>query len=164
MIQTFGFIPNLDEMTLGEYIDLDTYFGDWDNMHKAMSVLYRPITKEKGNLYNIEEYDGTKYSDVLKLMPLDVVLGSIFFFYNLSSELFDNYPELFDGGNREQLDYSAERSFGEKWSWYQSIYGLSQGDITKFNKVTKMKVNECLMYLSFEKEKSELEKKLIRNK
>lgn len=83
----FGFIPNLDEMTLGEYIDLDTYFGDWDNMHKAMSVLYRPITKEKGNLYNIEDYDGTKYSDVLKSMPLDVVLGSIVFFYNLSSEL-----------------------------------------------------------------------------
>jgi len=74
-------------MTLGEYIDLDTYFSDWDNMHKAMSVLYRPVTKEKGDLYSIEEYDGTKYSDVLKSMPLDVVLGSIVFFYNLSSEL-----------------------------------------------------------------------------
>ena len=83
----FGFIPNLDDMTLGEYIDLDTYFGDWDNMHKAMSVLYRPITKEKGDLYDVEEYDGTKYSDVLKSMPLDVVLGSIVFFYHLSSEL-----------------------------------------------------------------------------
>ncbi len=84
---TFGFIPNLDDMTLGEYIDLDTYFGDWDNMHKAMSVLYRPVTKEKNDLYNIEDYDGTKYSDVLKSMPLDVVLGSIVFFYHLSSEL-----------------------------------------------------------------------------
>ena len=84
---TFGFIPNLDDMTLGEYIDLDTYFGDWDNMHKAMSVLYRQVTKEKNDLYNIEDYDGTKYSDVLKSMPLDVVLGSIVFFYHLSSEL-----------------------------------------------------------------------------
>jgi hypothetical protein len=83
----FGFIPDLDNMTLGEYIDLDTYFGDWDNMHKAMSVLYRPIKNSRGDLYNIEDYDGTKYSDVLKHMPLDVVFGSIFFFYNLSSEL-----------------------------------------------------------------------------
>jgi len=83
----FGFIPDLDNMTLGEYIDLDTYFGDWDNMHKAMSVLYRPIKNSRGDLYNIEDYDGTKYSDVLKYMPLDVVFGSIFFFYNLSSEL-----------------------------------------------------------------------------
>lgn len=83
----FGFIPDLDNMTLGEYIDLDTYFGDWDNMHKAMSVLYRPIKNSKGDLYNIEDYEGTKYSDVLKHMPLDVVFGSIFFFYNLSSEL-----------------------------------------------------------------------------
>jgi hypothetical protein len=38
----FGFIPNLDDMTQGEYIDLDTYIVDWNEMHKAMAVLYRP--------------------------------------------------------------------------------------------------------------------------
>ena len=34
----YGFHPELDEMTLGEYIDLDTFIGDWDNMEKAMNV------------------------------------------------------------------------------------------------------------------------------
>ena len=34
-----GFIPVLDDMTLGEYIDLDNNLGDWQTMHKAMSVL-----------------------------------------------------------------------------------------------------------------------------
>jgi len=151
-------------MTLGEYIDLDTYFGDWDNMHKAMSVLYRPVTKEKNDLYNIEDYDGTKYSDVLKSMPLDVVLGSIVFFLSFKQRTIDNYPELFDGENTEQLDYSTERNFGTKWGWYQSIYGIGKGDITKFDEITRMNLNECLMYLSFEKEKNELERKLIKNK
>jgi hypothetical protein len=28
-------------MSFGEYIDLDTYIGDWDNIEKAMAVLYR---------------------------------------------------------------------------------------------------------------------------
>jgi len=41
----FGFIPNLDEMTQGEFVDLDTYISDWQEMHKAMAVLFRPITK-----------------------------------------------------------------------------------------------------------------------
>ena len=40
----FGFIPRLDDISLGEFVDLDTYVSDWSDMHKAMAVLYRPIT------------------------------------------------------------------------------------------------------------------------
>ena len=36
----YGFIPNLDDMSFGEYVDLDTYIGDWQNIHRAMAVLY----------------------------------------------------------------------------------------------------------------------------
>lgn len=49
----YGFIPNLDEISLGEYIDLDTYMGDWENMHRAMAVLYRPIKQKYGERYII---------------------------------------------------------------------------------------------------------------
>jgi len=85
----FGFIPDLDEMTFGEYTDLDSYIGDWDNMHKAMAVLYRPITKKGINdTYEIEKYNGSiTYSDVMKHAPLDVVFGANVFFYNLGKEL-----------------------------------------------------------------------------
>ena len=84
----YGFIPNLDEITLGEYTDLDTYISDWDNMHKAMAVLYRPITKKVLNNYSIKEYNGShEYSELMKSMPLDVVLSSTVFFFNLLTEL-----------------------------------------------------------------------------
>ena len=53
----YGIIPNLDEISLGEYVDLDTYMGDWDNMHIAMNVLYRPIKEKIGDKYLIKEYD-----------------------------------------------------------------------------------------------------------
>lgn len=84
----FGFIPNLDDMTQGEYVDLDSYITDWDEMHKAMAVLYRPITNKVGDRYQIEEYKGSiSYADVMKHAPLDVVLGAVVFFYHLGNEL-----------------------------------------------------------------------------
>ena len=81
----YGFIPVLDDMSLGEFIDLDENLGKWDNMHKAMSVLYRPVKFKKDKKYNIEDYDGM--NDKLKYMPLNIVFGSMVFFYNLSNEL-----------------------------------------------------------------------------
>ena len=82
----YGFIPNLDNMSFGEYIDIDTYLGDWDNIEKAMAVLYRPVQGKYDKLYNIEPYEA-KDALEYKHMPLGVVLGSIVFFYNLGSEL-----------------------------------------------------------------------------
>jgi len=46
---TFGFLPNIDEITYGENKDVTSYLNDWQTMHKAMSVLYRPITNKIGN-------------------------------------------------------------------------------------------------------------------
>jgi len=85
---TFGFIPKLDEITLGEFIDLDNYISDWQDMHKALAVLYRPITFRKNNLYLIEEYEGSdKYAEVMKDAPVNVALGAIVFFYRLGNVL-----------------------------------------------------------------------------
>lgn len=83
----YGFIPVLDDMSLGEYIDLDNYIGDWDNMHKAMNVLFRPIENKRGNKYNILEYGKQDNSEALKDMSLDIVLGAVVFFYHLNNEL-----------------------------------------------------------------------------
>jgi hypothetical protein len=84
----FGFITNLDEITLGEYTDLDKYISNWDMMHNAMAVLYRPITKKLKDKYQIEEYNGSyTYCDAMKYMPVDVALGAVVFFYNLGNEL-----------------------------------------------------------------------------
>lgn len=84
----FGFIPNLDEISLGEFTDLDNYFGKMDKMHNAMAVLYRPIIDKFRDKYTIQDYNGSiTYCDVMKSMPMDVVFGAMVFFYNLSNEL-----------------------------------------------------------------------------
>jgi hypothetical protein len=89
----FGFIPQLDDITFGEYVDLDSTLTDWETMDKAMGVLYRPITLEQSHKYIIEKYKTyDKYE--MKQMPLDVVLGSLVFFWNLSKELMNHIPSF----------------------------------------------------------------------
>ena len=84
--RTYGFIPKLEDMSFGEYIDLDTYIGDSDNLHRAMAVLYRPIKQKYEDKYLIEDYTGEE-SDIMKSMPMDAVLSSILFFYHLGMDL-----------------------------------------------------------------------------
>jgi len=82
----YGFHPNLEELTLGEYIDLDTYIGNWDNMSLAMNVLYRPVKQRSANKYLIEEYNPLN-KDSMAYMPLDAVISSIFFLFLLGKDL-----------------------------------------------------------------------------
>ena len=82
----YGLIPQLDDMSLGEYIDLDTNIGNWDNMLIAMNVLFRPIKQKIGEKYLIKEYD-IDTTERLTEIPIDIVLGAIFFLHNLGIEL-----------------------------------------------------------------------------
>ena len=82
----YGFIPNLEDMTFGEYVDLDSNISDFQEIHKAMAVLYRPIEKKFKGQYTIKPYEA-KEADFMKAMPMDVVFGSMIFFYHLGSDL-----------------------------------------------------------------------------
>jgi hypothetical protein len=86
-IYEFGFIPKIEDITSGEFIDLETYLGDTETLHKAMAVLFRPIKNKVKDLYIIEDYEAAdKYSEVLKYMPLDIALGSMLFFWTLLND------------------------------------------------------------------------------
>lgn len=82
----YGFIPDLDDMSFGEYMDLDTFISDNDNLHRAVNVLFRPIQHKRGGRYTIKDYDPDT-SEIAKEFPLDVVLGAIVFFYSLGKDL-----------------------------------------------------------------------------
>ena len=82
----YGFIPNLDEISFGEFIDLDSYLGDWQEMHKAMQVLYRPVDISVRGRYNIKEYKAI-IDDSMKDMPLAYAMSAVFFLLNLGKEL-----------------------------------------------------------------------------
>lgn len=84
----FGFIPDLENISLDEYVDLDLTLNDPSKLHKAMAVMYRPITEKKGNTYDIEPYISTvTYAEVMENAPLNIVFGAVVFFWTLKREL-----------------------------------------------------------------------------
>ena len=83
-----GFIPKLDDISLGEYIDLENTISDWQNMHKAMAVLFRPVNFKSKDKYTIAPYSPNEdIQSLMKEMPMDVVMGAMVFFYDLGKEL-----------------------------------------------------------------------------
>ena len=84
----FGFIPDLENITFGEYVDLENYLSKWEDYHKAMAVMYRPITIRKGEKYEIMEYTGAAaFSEGMKFAPMDVAISASVFFWSLGKEL-----------------------------------------------------------------------------
>lgn len=106
----YGFIPLLEDISFGEYVDLDTNISDITNIHRAMAVLYRPIIQRYSGKYLIQEYKGED-SEKMKDMPMDAVLGSMLFFYHLGMDLSRvtlNYLE------REENQTTALQQYLEK--------------------------------------------------
>ena len=84
----FGFIPNLEEISWGEYIDLEANISDLKTFHKAMAVMFRPIVEKSKDKYQIEPYfSSVTYAEIMEYCPLDIALGAKVFFWNLETEL-----------------------------------------------------------------------------
>ena len=98
----YGFIPELDDMSFGEYMDLDTFISDNDNLHRAVNVLFRPIEHKRGNRYTIKDYNPDT-SEIAKDFPLDAVLGAIVFFYSLGKDLSMVMLNSLDSKNEKAL-------------------------------------------------------------
>lgn len=87
----FGFIPNLEEISASEYVDLDSFMSS--DPQRALAVLYRPIVRESKNLYSIEEYKGTdEYYELMSDAPASAYISAMVFFYNLGKELLKHIP------------------------------------------------------------------------
>ena len=116
-----GFIPNLERISLGEYIDVENGITDWQNMHKAMSVLYRPVNFRSKERYTIAPYEPSdEVSELMREMPLDVAMSSVVFFYDLGKELLKAIPTF------TQENLTEEQIYLLKQTLAQSGVGINQ--------------------------------------
>ena len=87
----FGFHPDFDAITLGEYADVEQFIknGIDTNLPELMAILYRPIKEKKNDIYIIDAYDGdiTMRTEEMKMMSAEQVQSALFFFYNFVKEL-----------------------------------------------------------------------------
>jgi hypothetical protein len=90
--QDYGFIPDLDRMTAGEWVDMETYGFDPENLHKLMSILYRPVIETKGEKYLIASYTGNEDSEAMKDTPANIIIGVLLFFSRIVNDCMTCIP------------------------------------------------------------------------
>ena len=87
----YGFHPNLDEITLGEYADIETFIKNdiEKNLPELMAILYRPIVEEKNKVYTIKAYDGniSIRAEEMKKMSAEQVQSALVFFWGFVNVL-----------------------------------------------------------------------------
>ncbi len=92
----YGFHPKLDDITLGEYADIETLIvnGLENNLPELMAILYRPIVEKKNDKYTIEAYDGdiTIRAEKFKRMSAQAVQNAMVFFWTFANELLTILP------------------------------------------------------------------------
>lgn len=85
----YGFIPDPQNMSVGEFADLESKTSDLStNLHEIAAILYRPVTRRFVNHYAIEPYAPTLAKKMaMKQAPLGAVMSAVVFFYTFESRL-----------------------------------------------------------------------------
>ena len=104
----YGFIPNLEQMKSGEYIDLTNNLGK--DILASMAVMYRPITRKFKDVYDIEKYKGTDNKEIFKNAPISVYLGAQVFFLNLTNDLLKLMPQFLEQELTEEQKADLEKN------------------------------------------------------
>ena len=104
----YGFIPNLEQIKSGEYIDLTNNLGK--DILASMSVMYRPITRKFKDVYDIEKYKGTDNKEIFKNAPISVYLGAQVFFWNLTNDLLKLMPQFLEAELTEEQIADLEKN------------------------------------------------------
>ena len=87
----YGFHPNLHELKLKEFVDLDNKLSNgWSDMDSVMAILYRPIIKQEKDKYEIEDYNFVTAKERAKIfkdkLSVSTVNGAASFFLNIGMD------------------------------------------------------------------------------
>ena len=81
----YGMHPDLSEITLGEYADIETYvkMGLQKHLPEIMAILFRPIVERENDVYTIEAYNGDIKirAEKMKQMNAEQVQKVLVFFW-----------------------------------------------------------------------------------
>ena len=154
----FGFIPKIDDISFGEYVDLEHHFQNWSTYHKAMAVMFRPIKEKHGDKYTIVDYEPNEdMQELMKFAPLDVAISASVFFWSLGSELLSltmNYLQNEVTKMTHSLNTPKEVNLANGGAGIQASINALQEISPSFDEVTRTRLTQCLTYLTFEKQKT----------
>ena len=141
----YGFIPDIENMSTGEYGTLDKLLGDADaNAYSILNVLYRPVIKEKfykslfsknkKGTYKIQAYNHKNNTDIFKDAPYEIYESALLFFLNLGSELVNDTQNFMSQAEQVQtIEQLGSQKNGD--GIRRMIHTLQQNvsELKKFN-------------------------------
>jgi hypothetical protein len=146
----FGFIPDLEEITAGEYAALDTFFKD-STKHALdiINVLYRPILEEKTyknwwskeeiKKYTIKDYDSDVDVQFFKDVPYEIFEGAIVFFYTLETHLLSATQKYIKAMEKQQNSRNHSVKNGDGFKHLTHTLKQRIQTLTKYTKSLQVK-------------------------
>ena len=107
----FVFVPDINKISFGEWLDLETNCKDFPkNLNKILAILYRPSLNEIGAKYKIEPYtsDHLNNAKMFDEMPLSVANGALVFFSNIEKELLTHSLAYLDTTMMKEMEKAVE--------------------------------------------------------
>jgi hypothetical protein len=138
----------LNNLTLGEFIDIEHYINDFNNWGIATAILTRQTKVDEWGeiMFEPYKYQPTERANVFLEMPIPYVQWVIDNYSRWRSDFIEKYSLLFhqkeDGIDteddemvgRERIDAKVaqkKQAIAIKWSWERLLWDLTDGDITK---------------------------------
>ena len=113
----YGFIPNLDDMSVGEFIDIENYCKEKHDLWKVMSVLYRPVTHSgQYGRYEVAPYSANLVTG-FKNLDCNTTFGAMVFFWSLGIDLLNSIQKYLEGEKGQQMKTALPKNGdGLEWS------------------------------------------------
>jgi hypothetical protein len=112
--KSYGFHPRLNEMTTGEWADLEEELQEQGDLFKAMpqilAILYRPIVKVKWwkrkKTYEIEKYSPRhiENADKMKEVDMETASGMALFFWTLGEQSSENFIQSMEADLKNRMN------------------------------------------------------------
>lgn len=155
----------LNKLLLGEFIDIEHYYNEPNSLHIISSIYFKKTKiDEWGNeIFEPYIYDLEERSKLFLDLPITFILKYFKIYQSWREEFIKNYEELFISDDSideteleglELVQYQKEMIIEKtksKWSWESILYGLSSGDLTKFNNLFDCEVILVFNMLSMRK-------------
>jgi hypothetical protein len=141
----------LNTLTLGEYIDIDTYLsaGVFENLTTYTAIVYR---KTKVNKWGVVEFEPYKYdiferAKEFEHIPITSVYGLLNEWAKHKENVLDVYSTILDTSISEDEIAEAHEEDKEElqkekdvqgFGWERLLYNLADGDITKIDNLLNL--------------------------
>jgi len=106
----YGSIKDMKNLSLGEYVDIDHYIQKpIDNLHKVCAILCRPVLKEEGDLYIIEDYNPETMEERANIFMEKMNVSQLFGLANLFQVGVSSYIEHLNLSSHNQKKVKKEK-------------------------------------------------------